>query len=167
MEASEEIAHFKTPMHVLAQLGIKVDYFIDCMYHPPSQRLFLIGGTHDGNVEVLHVNAAEMSRAASLHGGHTSTVRTVHWDMLESESIVTGSEDSSICLWGGAAAASGGAPALSTPATVVRSPIGGGGVGGGGGVATAAAAGGGGAAAACEVLTKGALKKSGARSNPY
>jgi hypothetical protein len=120
--------------------------------------LFLIGGTHDGNVDVLHVNAAEMSLAASLHGGHTATVRTAHWDMLESETIVTGSEDSSICLWGGKAASD--APTLKTPATTLPSAIGGGGGGGRGGAITVTSG-------EADILTKGASKKSGARSNPY
>ena len=37
--------------------GVPVDYLIDCVFCPVTQRLYLLGGTFDGGIKVIHVNA--------------------------------------------------------------------------------------------------------------
>ena len=36
--------------------GLQTDYFIDCVYNQDEQRLYLVGGSDDGNVHISHVN---------------------------------------------------------------------------------------------------------------
>ena len=70
-----------------------------CLYDAVGQRLFLVGGTFDGNVEILLVNATGVSHVASLHGGHTAVVRGIAWDMASNQLLSSG-EDTVLCLWG-------------------------------------------------------------------
>lgn len=98
-DETELILKFPNLRENLASNGIQVDYFIESLYHPNSQRLFLIGGTHDGRVEILHVSSGSISLASSLYNGHSSTVRAIHWSMDEAAEILTAGEDSNITVW--------------------------------------------------------------------
>ena len=64
----------------LHTLHTRTDYFVDAVFQRATDRLFLIAGTHDGNMDILHVNLDSIERAASLYGGHSATVRAVYWD---------------------------------------------------------------------------------------
>lgn len=115
---SDLISTFGNLRESLVLSGVRVDYFIDCIFDSRTQRLFLIGGTFDGNIEIFHVNKDSISVAASLHGGHTEMIRSVNFDPV-TDSFVSCGEDSMLCLW------SATARAISPPyhSTVVRSGI--------------------------------------------
>lgn len=95
----ELIAAFEDLRERLAENEIVVDYFVDAVYNAAAERLFLIAGTHEGNVELLHVNLDSIERAASLYGGHSATVRSVYWDSVNSGTIISGAEDAKLCMW--------------------------------------------------------------------
>ncbi|XP_066917181.1 WD repeat-containing protein 89-like [Clytia hemisphaerica] len=73
-----------------------VDYVIDCHYHEVSQRLFLICGTHRGKMEVLHINLENVEAFQTMCGGHSSTIRCIHFS---NNGLLTGAEDGMICSW--------------------------------------------------------------------
>ena len=73
--------------------GEQIDYLVDCVFNPESQRLFLIGGAFAGSLAVMHVNIVGASGVCysprvqgaiepvlSMHGGHADTVRCVSWN---------------------------------------------------------------------------------------
>lgn len=73
-----------------------VDYVIDCHYHEKSKRLFLVCGTHRGKIEIMHINLETVEVFQSLSGGHSSTVRCIHFS---DTGLLTGGEDGMICSW--------------------------------------------------------------------
>ncbi len=80
------------------------------MYDAAGQRLFLVGGSFDGRLEILHVNTVRcrgrrvfvfcggkqrmslangarrrqtgVTHVQSLPGGHTGVVRSIAWDLV-------------------------------------------------------------------------------------
>lgn len=76
--------------------SISIDYVIDCIYHATAQRLFMIGGTHKGSIEIFHVNLDVIEPFQSLSGGHSSTVRCI---ISETQCLLTGAEDGMVCAW--------------------------------------------------------------------
>ncbi|CAL4892536.1 unnamed protein product [Urochloa decumbens] len=88
-----------------------VDYFVDCHYSLPDDRLWLIGGTSAGTLGYFPVRndpaGAIGSAEAILEGGHTGVVRTVypaagtHESLGQSRGIFgwTGGEDGRLCCW--------------------------------------------------------------------
>ena len=89
----------------------QVDYFVDCHYSLPDDRLWLIGGTSAGTLGYFPVRndlAGAIGPAeAILEGGHTGVVRTVypaagtHWSLGQNRGIFgwTGGEDGRLCCW--------------------------------------------------------------------
>lgn len=89
----------------------QVDYFVDCHYSLPDDRLWLIGGTSAGTLGYFPVrnDPAGMigSAEAILEGGHTGVVRTVypaagiHESLGQNRGIFgwTGGEDGRLCCW--------------------------------------------------------------------
>lgn len=55
-EEDDLIANFGELRENLNASGVALDYLIDCKYNEVSQRLFLFGGTHDGGIDIYHVN---------------------------------------------------------------------------------------------------------------
>ncbi|CAL4907057.1 unnamed protein product [Urochloa decumbens] len=88
-----------------------VDYFVDCHYSLPDDRLWLIGGTSAGTLGYFPVRndpaGAICSAEAILEGGHTGVVRTVypaagtHGNLGQNRGIFgwTGGEDGRLCCW--------------------------------------------------------------------
>ncbi|CAN6355814.1 unnamed protein product [Urochloa humidicola] len=88
-----------------------VDYFVDCHYSLPDDRLWLIGGTSAGTLGYFPVRndpaGAIGSAEAILEGGHTGVVRTVypaagtHESLGQNRGIFgwTGGEDGRLCCW--------------------------------------------------------------------
>ncbi|XP_062203683.1 WD repeat-containing protein GTS1-like [Phragmites australis] len=88
-----------------------VDYFVDCHYSLPDDRLWLIGGTTTGTLGYFPVRndpaGAIGSAEAILEGGHTGVVRTVfpaastHRSLGQHMGIFgwTGGEDGRLCCW--------------------------------------------------------------------
>ncbi|KAL6643452.1 hypothetical protein ACP70R_018218 [Stipagrostis hirtigluma subsp. patula] len=89
----------------------QVDYFVDCHYSMPDDRLWLIGGTTAGTLGYFPVRSdpagAIGSAEAILEGGHTGVVRTVfpaagtHQSLGQNRGIFgwTGGEDGRLCCW--------------------------------------------------------------------
>ncbi|KAK7483045.1 hypothetical protein BaRGS_00025708 [Batillaria attramentaria] len=78
----------------------KVDYLVDCVQgSAENDRWFLAAGSHTGQLHLLDLASTDQVQiVASLEGGHTDTVRCLHWDQ-QTETLVTGGEDSLLCLW--------------------------------------------------------------------
>eukprot|EP00050_Salpingoeca_kvevrii_P012514 m.23170 g.23170 ORF g.23170 m.23170 type:complete len:135 (-) comp4071_c0_seq1:142-546(-) len=89
--------------------GHEIDYLVDCVYHPSTERLYVVAGSHAGCLEILHVNQDSITPALLLEGGHSSTVRSMDWDPV-AETIVTGGEDSYMTLWTATAPPEGESP---------------------------------------------------------
>lgn len=89
----------------------QVDYFVDCHYSMPDDRLWLIGGTTAGTLGYFPVRndpAGAIGLAeAILEGGHTEVVRAVypaagiHESLGQNRGIFgwTGGEDGRLCCW--------------------------------------------------------------------
>jgi hypothetical protein len=89
----------------------QVDYFVDCHYSLPDDRIWLIGGTSSGTLGYFPVRndpAGAIGPAeAILEGGHTGVVRTVyraagtHGSLGQNRGIFgwTGGEDGRLCCW--------------------------------------------------------------------
>eukprot|EP00051_Salpingoeca_urceolata_P019650 m.289563 g.289563 ORF g.289563 m.289563 type:complete len:386 (-) comp19460_c0_seq17:98-1255(-) len=98
-DASEQLASFQNIREQAVQQGFSVDYFVDCAYDPGTQRLYTVTGSYSGKLEVFHVNQSLLSPAVTLDGGHMDVVRFAQWD-FQSNTLLTGGEDSMLCLWG-------------------------------------------------------------------
>ncbi|XP_064599360.1 WD repeat-containing protein 89-like [Liolophura sinensis] len=81
----------------------EVEYVVDCIRdYTSSSNPVLLTGTHSGALHLLKVdNSAEdlnLHLVTSLADGHTTTVRCQQWD-AQRETLLTGAEDSLLCLW--------------------------------------------------------------------
>eukprot|EP00911_Craspedida_sp_UC1_P002412 UC1_evm2s1800 len=131
-EASELITRFPDLKAEMSSAGLETDYFIDCEYRADEERLYLLGGSNSGSAHISHVNVDGVVPTLPLYGGHAATLRSLHWS-INSNFIVTGGEDSVLCLWapegseyamaatttatvGGASAASASSPSASSEA---------------------------------------------------
>jgi len=74
----------------------RMEYIIDCIYHTESKRLFVLAGSHKGNIEILHLNLDKVEPYQSLKGGHSSTVRCIKY---VNNCFFTGAEDGMVCSW--------------------------------------------------------------------
>jgi len=95
---NECVVHFADLREAIAKQGVTVNYFVQNHYDAASQRLYLVGGTHDGQLLIFHVNQGSVSFAAALSGGHSATVRDVHW-LPDNNGIISGGEDGMLTLW--------------------------------------------------------------------
>lgn len=73
-----------------------VEYLVDCF--DANNSLFVATGTHSGDIRLVDISGETPTVASTLSGGHNSTVRVAHWDS-KTNSLVTGGEDSCLCLW--------------------------------------------------------------------
>lgn len=71
-----------------------IDYLVDGLV--VNNKLHLIAGTHSGFLRILDVSSEVPPVVQSLSGGHTATVRCCHW---QNNMLVSGGEDSMLCLW--------------------------------------------------------------------
>ncbi|KQJ81645.1 WD repeat-containing protein GTS1 [Brachypodium distachyon] len=88
-----------------------VDYFVDCHYSLPDDRLWAIGGTSAGTLGYFPVKNDPAgvigSAEAILEGGHTGVIRTIypagssHQNLGQNRGIFgwTGGEDGRLCCW--------------------------------------------------------------------
>ncbi|KAK3805898.1 MAG: WD40-repeat-containing domain protein [Benniella sp.] len=91
-------------------LGLTLDYGIDCQYEPDSGRLYLISGSNEGNINILHVKADSLQLCQVLNGGHSEIVRSTYWDSKRGI-LFSGGEDAKLGLWN------------TDPTTVATSPL--------------------------------------------
>ncbi|KAF8936583.1 WD repeat-containing protein 89 [Dissophora ornata] len=79
-------------------LGLTLDYGIDCQYEAESGRLYLISGSNEGNINILHVKANSLQLCQVLSGGHSEIVRSTCWDSKRGI-LFSGGEDARLGLW--------------------------------------------------------------------
>lgn len=75
-----------------------LDYLIGGLYHEKMDRLFVIGGTHTGRIDLMTCTPSGLTPVSSLKGGHTATVRSFCWD-VQDDTLLTGGEDARLVLW--------------------------------------------------------------------
>jgi len=90
-----------TDVRQLTQEKMIVDYLIDCHYQPTSNTLYVISGDVRGGVGILEVSKDGLTPVARLSGGHNRVVRFVDWNDQDKR-VITGGEDTKLCLWQGA-----------------------------------------------------------------
>ncbi|KAF9577026.1 WD repeat-containing protein 89, partial [Lunasporangiospora selenospora] len=81
-----------------AALGLLLDYGIDCQYDTESGRLYLLSGSNEGNINILHVKVDSLQLCQVLSGGHNEIVRSTFWDAKRGV-LYSGGEDARLCLW--------------------------------------------------------------------
>ncbi|KAJ2708588.1 hypothetical protein H4R19_004676, partial [Coemansia spiralis] len=69
-----------------------------CEYDAAAQRLYMIAGSNDGSIRLLHVGAASMEHIRDLPSGHTGVVRGFDWDMRDGWAV-SGGEDGRLVWW--------------------------------------------------------------------
>ncbi|XP_060608565.1 WD repeat-containing protein 89-like [Ruditapes philippinarum] len=75
-----------------------IDYIVDCLTSDKLE-LHLLAGQHSGELKIIELSRKGIPKVTCmLNGGHSSTVRCLHWNSKE-KMLVTGAEDSLLCLW--------------------------------------------------------------------
>ncbi|KAL1921382.1 uncharacterized protein VTP21DRAFT_11098 [Calcarisporiella thermophila] len=97
-ETSECIFDFGDVRKTSSPGVMQLDYVIDCHYDNSGQRLYLLGGSNQGDINMLHVNVGELQLCQVLAGGHSEVVRSIHWSP-SSNFLISGAEDAKLCLW--------------------------------------------------------------------
>ncbi|XP_033115722.1 WD repeat-containing protein 89-like isoform X2 [Anneissia japonica] len=75
-----------------------IDYLVDCFYHSSLKTLIVLAGNHSGEQTLLTIGKDKLHPVHRLSGGHSATVRCLHWND-QTGSLVTGGEDAIISLW--------------------------------------------------------------------
>ncbi|CAI9623343.1 unnamed protein product [Staurois parvus] len=75
-----------------------IDYLIGGLYHDKTDSMFLVAGSHTGNINLLSCDSDQLTCLKSLQGGHTATVRSFYW-CVDDNSLLTGGEDAQLLLW--------------------------------------------------------------------
>nr|XP_022346016.1 WD repeat-containing protein 89-like [Crassostrea virginica] len=84
----------KTDVKDKLQESDSAEYIVDCLY---IDVLYLAMGTHSGDL-ILTTASDPQKIVKTLKGGHTATVRCLHWDN-STHTLLTGAEDSLLCKW--------------------------------------------------------------------
>ncbi|CAI5713598.1 unnamed protein product [Hyaloperonospora brassicae] len=100
---AERLHHYDTIRDDCNGIGVATDYFIDCVYDSSADELFVLGGTHDGDMNAIGVGVqaaskGQLQHAAAVKGGHKACVRCLYYDK-ESATLYTGGEDTRLCQW--------------------------------------------------------------------
>ena len=100
---AERLHHYDTIRDDCNGNNVATDYLIDCVYDECSDELFVLAGSHDGNLNAINigVNAAskgKLQHVAALNGGHKACVRCMYYDR-ECTTLYTGGEDTRLCKW--------------------------------------------------------------------
>lgn len=95
--------HYDTIRDDCNARGLATDYLIDCVYDDASNELFVLAGSHEGDLNAVSIgmdvaDAGKLQHTAALRGGHTACVRCIHFDK-ESSTLYTGGEDTRLCKW--------------------------------------------------------------------
>ncbi|NXV06333.1 WDR89 protein, partial [Cettia cetti] len=73
-------------------------YLVGGLYHEKAAKLFLLGGSNTGNIQLISCGTQGLSLLGTLRGGHSATVRSFCWSPTD-ESLLTGGEDAQLLLW--------------------------------------------------------------------
>ncbi|KAF9955531.1 WD repeat-containing protein 89 [Mortierella alpina] len=103
-------------------MGLTVDYGIDCQYEPESGRLYLLSGSNEGNINILHVNSDSLQLCQVLNGGHSEIVRSTCWDPKRGI-LFSGGEDAKLGLWTSDAVATVASPLAASASSRHSSPL--------------------------------------------
>ncbi|KAJ2747050.1 hypothetical protein GGI20_000854 [Coemansia sp. BCRC 34301] len=82
----------------LTEGGVPIDYIIGCKYDPQSERLYLAGGTNEGDINLLHVGAGSFEHIQAMQSGHSGIVRGLCWDLGQGWAV-SGAEDGRVSWW--------------------------------------------------------------------
>ncbi|KAK2155071.1 hypothetical protein LSH36_250g03073 [Paralvinella palmiformis] len=77
--------------------GVGVDYLVDC-FQTSADDLYLLTGSFRGDMSVFSVTDDAVQPCFSLPKAHSGVIRCINWDEM-TQSLVTGGEDSMLCLW--------------------------------------------------------------------
>jgi len=77
---------------------VEINYGIDCQFDLSTNRLYLLCGSNNGDISILHANLDELQLCQKLNDGHNEIVRSVYWDP-KANIFISGGEDSKLCLW--------------------------------------------------------------------
>ncbi|XP_063951451.1 WD repeat-containing protein 89-like, partial [Lytechinus pictus] len=116
---SSEITKFDSVRESLKEDLCKVDYLVDCFYHSGLKSLVVLGGTVSGDLHLLTVGRDRLHFVHSLKGTHKGVVRCLHWDD-QTETLITGGEDSVVSSWQPDRNANQSSTKKSTPAPTSR-----------------------------------------------
>ncbi|KAM5129690.1 WD repeat-containing protein 89 [Mantella aurantiaca] len=75
-----------------------IDYLIGGLYHDKTDSLFLLAGSHTGDIHLLSCDSDKLTYLRSLQGGHSATVRSFYL-CVDDNSLLTGGEDAQLLLW--------------------------------------------------------------------
>ncbi|XP_041454019.1 WD repeat-containing protein 89-like isoform X1 [Lytechinus variegatus] len=116
---SSEITKFDSVRESLMEDLCKVDYLVDCFYHSGLKSLVVLGGTVSGDLHLLTVGRDRLHFVHSLKGTHKGVVRCLHWDD-QTQTLITGGEDSVVSSWQPDRTANQSSTKKSTPAPTSR-----------------------------------------------
>ncbi|KAF9927543.1 WD repeat-containing protein 89 [Linnemannia zychae] len=103
-------------------MGLALDYGIDCQYEPESGRLFLLAGSNEGNINILHVKADSLQLCQVLGRGHSEIVRSTFWDQKRGI-LYSGGEDAKLGLWNSDPITTATSPLAATASSRHSSPL--------------------------------------------
>ncbi|KAM9786966.1 WD repeat-containing protein 89 [Syngnathus typhle] len=78
--------------------GRRLDYLVGGAWLEGAGKLLVVGGDKGGDVCLMECDGDGLHLLASLHGGHTATVRCFVWDEVRGM-LITGGEDARLLLW--------------------------------------------------------------------
>ncbi|KAJ1797393.1 hypothetical protein LPJ59_003172 [Coemansia sp. RSA 2399] len=78
--------------------GVPIDYMAGFQYDEQTQRLYMISGTNEGDVHLLHVGAGSLEHIQALPSGHSAIVRAFDWDVSQGWAV-SGGEDGRLSWW--------------------------------------------------------------------
>ncbi|NWR47342.1 WDR89 protein, partial [Regulus satrapa] len=73
-------------------------YLVGGLYHEKAGKLFLVGGTSTGDIQLISCGTEGLSLVGTLRGGHSAAVRCFCWSPAD-EALLTGGEDAQLLLW--------------------------------------------------------------------
>ncbi|KAJ2080382.1 hypothetical protein H4R24_003123 [Coemansia sp. RSA 988] len=82
----------------LGQSDMAIDYIVKCEYDTETQRLYMIAGSNEGSLHIMHVGVESMEHIQTLNGGHSNIVRGFDWKLSEGCAI-SGCESGRIAWW--------------------------------------------------------------------
>ncbi|KAJ1667313.1 hypothetical protein EV178_001564 [Coemansia sp. RSA 1646] len=82
----------------IKESGIPIDYMVGFQYDDQAQRLYMVSGTNDGDLNLLHVGAGSFEHIQTLSSGHSAIVRAFGWDICQGWAV-SGGEDGRLSWW--------------------------------------------------------------------
>lgn len=77
-------------------MDVSVDYLVQCHFDAVSNKLLLTAADWNGTTTICEVSDSNITPTSVLNGGHRAMVRC---SLYDTGRLVTGGEDSLICVW--------------------------------------------------------------------